>query len=377
MADKEFVYIGTYTEPILFGTGEVLVGKGRGIYVYEIDVQSGEICLIGIKEGVVNPSYIAFGSGGEYVYAVNELKTFNGQASGTVSAFKLGGKASELEFLDLQLTMGTDPCHLAQDRSGKFVAVANYMSGSVAVFPIMMDGSLGKKVSFMQHDGKSIDPNRQSGPHAHSVVFDPSNRYLLVQDLGIDKIVVYDFDDRTGGLTYDREKSISLTPGSGPRYLEYHPSGKYAYLINELSSTVSVFSAKSGKAVLSEIQNIKTIPAEFHGPSTAADLHITPSGDYLYASNRGHDSLAIFRIDQDSGKLELIGFESTRGKTPRNFAIDPKGNFILVANQDSDSIVVFRINPDGTLKVTENQLEVPNPVCIRIRAADSNERLHG
>jgi len=367
MAGRELVYVGTYTEPILFGTGKVLVGKGKGIYIYEIDAQSGQVHLDAIKEGVVNPSYIAFGHDGNHVYAVNELKTYNGQASGTISAFGSGQKALDLKFLNLQPTMGTDPCHLALDHSGKFVAVANFRSGSVAVFPVLDDGSLGERTAFVQHDGSSIDPKRQARPHAHSVIFDPTNRYLLVPDLGIDKIVVYEFDSETGTIAYSQEKSISVTAGSGPRYLEYHPSGTFAYLINELNSTVTAFRVNKERAVLSEIQNIRTLPAGFEGESTCADLHITPSGQYLYASNRGHDSLAIFAIDQNSGKLELIGFESTKGETPRNFAIEPNGEFLLVGNQDTDNIVIFRIEHDGTLKDTGIQIEVPTPVCIKIK----------
>lgn len=367
MAEKELVYIGTYTEPILFGTGKVLVGKGKGVYVYEMDTQSGLMRFVGVKEGVVNPSYIAFGHDGKHVYAVNELKMYNGHASGTVSAFEMGQKTEELQFLGLQMTMGTDPCHLALDHSGKFLAVANFRTGSVSVFPILKDGSLGEKTAFVQHTGSSIDPKRQAGPHAHSVIFDPTNRYLLVPDLGIDKIVVYEFDSETGSIVYSQEKSISVIAGSGPRYLEYHPSGTFAYLINELNSTVTAFRVNNQGALLSEIQNISALPEGFEGESTCADLHIVPSGQYLYASNRGHDSLAIFAIDQSSGELELIGFESTKGKTPRNFAIDPSGKFLLVGNQDTDNIVVFKIERDGTLRDTYIQIEVPTPVCIKIK----------
>jgi len=366
MARRELVYVGTYTEPILFGTGKVLVGKGKGIYIYEIDTKSGQVHLDAVKEGIVNPSYIAFGHGGNHVYAVNELKTYNGQDSGTISAFAAGQKACDLKFLNLQPTMGTDPCHLALDHTGKFVAVANFMSGSVSVFPVLDDGSLGERTAFMQHNGSSIDPKRQAGPHAHSVIFDPTNRYLLVPDLGIDKIVVYEFDSEVGTISYSQDKSISVTAGSGPRYLEYHPSGTFAYLINELNSTVTAFRVNKERAILSEIQNIRTLPAGFEGESTCADLHITPSGQYLYASNRGHDSLAIFAIDQQSGKLELIGLESTKGTTPRNFAIDPNGEFLLVGNQDTDNIVIFKIEHDGALKDTGIQIEVPTPVCIKI-----------
>lgn len=365
MAEKALVYIGTYTEPILFGTGKVLMGKGKGIYVCEMDLQSGRMRLVGVKEQVVNPSYIAFGHNGNHIYAVNELKTYNGQASGTVSAFRLGQQPSDMEFLGLRLTMGTDPCHVAIDRSGKFLAVANFRTGSVAIFPILSDGSLGERTAFVQHTGSSIDPKRQTGPHAHSIIFDPSNRYLLVPDLGIDKVVVYEFDSATGSIASSQKRSVSVTAGSGPRYLEYHPSGAFAYLINELNSTVTAFTVDQ-EGLLSEIQNIRTLPEGYEGESTCADLHIAPSGQYLYASNRGHDSLAMFAINAQTGMLTAIGHISTHGRIPRNFVIDPSGRFVLVANQDSDNIAVFEIDSrNGLLAYTGIEVEVPTPVCVR------------
>ncbi len=368
MRTKDIVYIGTYTEPILFGTGQVLQGKGKGIYAYEFDRNDGSLEFLGVAEGVVNPSFIAIGNDGTTVYAVNELKMYDGQPTGTVSAFRIGARPSVLEFLNLRATMGTDPCHLALDKSGAYVAVANFRTGSVSVYPILQDGSLGEKSAFVQHSGSSVDPMRQAGPHAHAVVFDPSNRYMLVPDLGLDKVMVYVFDAHTGALSFDEERTVNIAAGSGPRYLEYHPSGKFVYLVNELSSTVTVLKIDAS-GFMEEIQTISTLPDGYEGSSTCADLHVLPSGKFLYASNRGHDSLAIFGIDQRTGTLVRKGIVSTKGRTPRNFAVDPSGRFVLAANQDTDNIVVFEVDhADGMLRANGVEISVPTPVCVRFLA---------
>lgn len=367
MGKKALVFVGTYTEPILFGTGKVLWGKGKGIYIYRFDGDTGKMDLLRVAEGIQNPSYMAFGAGNRRLYAVNELKKCEGRDSGALSAFAFDPENMSLEFLNKRLTMGTDPCHVTTDRSGKFAAVANFMSGSVAVFPIREDGSLGEASAFVQHLGSSVDPARQAGPHAHSIIFDPSNAYLFVPDLGLDRLVAYKFDSTSGKLEPSAERCIVSPPGVGPRHLEFHPSGAFAYMINELASSITAYAFDSKRVMFSGIQSVSTLPSGYEGASTCADVHVSFSGDFLYGSNRGHDSIALFRIDGKTGVLKPIGHEATRGRTPRNFAIDPSGRFMFVANQDSDNIAIFRIEPvTGRLDFTGKRIDVPTPVCVKM-----------
>jgi 6-phosphogluconolactonase len=367
MAQDFLVYIGTYTEPILFGTGKILQGKGEGIYVYGMDSVSGTMELIKTITGITNPSYLAFDSSCSNLYVVNELKSYQGKPTGTVSAFSVDSKTGQLKFLNKKPTGGTDPCHLAVDKTGKYVLLANFMSGSVSVLPIQADGSLGDASDFKQHYGSSIDPDRQQGPHAHAVTLDESNRHAFVPDLGLDRILIYRFDIESGRLEPTEEPGIAVKPGAGPRHLTFHPSGQYAYLINELDSTIIVYKYDSRRGKLLDVQTISTLPQDRRGANTCADVHISPSGKFLYGSNRGHDSIVIYKIDQTTGRLHCIGHESTRGNTPRNFAIDPAGNFLLAANQDSDTVVTFLIDPQsGQLHPSGQITGVPTPVCVKI-----------
>lgn len=367
MGKKQLVFVGTYTEPILFGTGKVLQGKGKGIYIYSLDENSGKLELIRVVEGIRNPSYLAFGPENRNLYAVNELKQCDGSNSGALSSFSFDKAAMSLDFLNMRLTRGTDPCHVATDRRGKFAAVANFMSGSVAVFPVLDDGSLGEASSFIQHHGSSVDPLRQGGPHAHSITFDPSNNYIFVPDLGLDMVLAYRFDGETGTIELSEDRCAKSPPGAGPRHLEFHPSGRFAYVVNELASSVIVYGFDAKEARFLELQTVSTLPWDFSGRSTCADIHISPSGIFLYASNRGHDSIACFRIDENEGTLKTIAYEPTRGRTPRNFAIDREGNYLLAANQDSDSIAVFKIDRlTGKLTYANFGIEISTPVCVKI-----------
>ena len=368
MAEGLLVYVGTYTETIRFGSGKILNGKGKGIYVYKMDPSSGAMELSSKATGVTNPSYLAFDPKQRFLYAVNELRTFEDKPTGTVSAFSVDSKTGKLEFLNKRLTQGTDPCHLTVDKTGKYVLLANFMSGSVCVLPIRDDGSLGDATDFIQHHGSSIDSSRQKGPHAHAVTLDESNRYAFIPDLGLDKIMVYKFDPEYGKLEPNEDPWVHVKPGAGPRHLVFHSNGRYACLINELDSTLVTFQYDSDKGTLNEIQTVPTLPEDFHEESTCAGVHVSPSKPFVYGSNRGHDSIVIYKIDQGTGKLRYVGHESTRGNTPRNFAIDPNGRFLLAGNQDSDTIVTFRIDPHtGELRPTGQILEVPAPVCIKIR----------
>ena len=366
MEKAVLVFIGTYTAPILFGTGKILQGKGEGIYVYRLDPSTGALEFVSKTTGIANPSYLAFDSTQKFLYAVNELKTYQDRPTGTVSAFAVDAKTGRLDFLNRQVTHGTDPCHVLVDGQRKHVFVANFMSGSVCVLPVRDDGSLGEATDFIQHQGSSVDPARQKGPHAHSVTLDASNRFAFVPDLGLDKLMVYRFDQKRGMLAANAVPWITMKPGAGPRHLSFHRGGRFAYLVNELDSTVTVLSYDRSAGTFAPVQTVATLPEGFDGESTCADIQIAPSGTFVYASNRSHDSIVIYRIDPLDGRLSFVGHQPTRGKTPRSFGIDPTGSFLLAANQDSDTVVTFRVDPDsGMLQPTEHVAQVPTPVCVK------------
>ncbi len=367
MEDSALVYIGTYTKPIRFGTGEIVDSKGAGIYVYRLHRSSGELTLCHTISGVANPSYLAFGPEQQFLYAVNELKEIDGKPGGSVSAFAVNLQTGTLTFLNTQLTHGADPCHVAVNRTGSHLFVANFMSGSVCVLPILEDGRLGEAGDVKQHHGSSINPKRQAGPHAHSVWFDDQNSRAFVPDLGLDEIVAYTFDSQAGKLRVREGSSIKGRPGAGPRHMAFHPNRRYAYLINELDSSLDVFVYNGAAGSLTSIQTIATLPKEFHGDNWCADVHVAPSGQYLYGSNRGHDSIVVYRIDRETGMLACVGHASTQGRTPRSFAIDSTGQFLLAANQDSNSVRSFRIDRHtGELQPTGFGAEIPTPVCVKI-----------
>lgn len=369
------IYVGTYTEPIRFGTGAVLRGKGKGIHILRMGEKTGALEMVGVMDGVVNPSYLTLDHSGKFLYAVNELKSYQDSPTGTVSAFAVDERTGGLRLLNIQPTGGTDPCHVTVDAERKHLFVANFMSGSVCVLRVREDGSLGEVSDFIQHQGASIDPVRQTGPHAHSVTLDRTNRIAFVPDLGLDKLFIYHFDPRRGVLQPNEVPWIEMKPGSGPRHVAPHPKGKFLYLINELNSTVAVLALDSTTWTPRVLQVLSTLPDGYHGDSTCADVQLSPSGEFLYASNRGHDSIAIFAVDQDSGLLREIAHVMTEGRTPRGFRIDPSGEFLLVANQDSDSIVTFRIDAvTGMLSPTGHVVQVPTPVCVtfRVPVANSN-----
>jgi 6-phosphogluconolactonase len=345
------VYVGTYT------------GRGsKGIYAFEFNLQTGEASQPRLVAETPNPSFLAIHPSLRFLYAVNEI--WGGSKEGTVSAFAIQPDGS-LQFLNQQSSKGVGPCHLTVDKTGKFVLVANYGSGSVAVLPILPDGRLGEATCAIQHEGKSVNPQRQEGPHAHSINLDPANKFAIVADLGIDKLLVYQFDATKGTLKPNDPPFVATAPGAGPRHVAFHPNGKFVYAINELNSTVTAYRYDAAKGALSEIQTVSTLPEGFTGTNTTAEVQVHPSGRFLYGSNRGHDSIAIFAIDGE-GKLTPIGHQPTQGKTPRNFGIDPTGTYLLAANQDSDNLVVFRINSQtGKLELTGLTLEIPTPVCVK------------
>jgi 6-phosphogluconolactonase len=347
------VYIGTYTN-----------GRSEGIYTYRLNLASGELKHLGATKGVVNPSFLAIDRQGSFLYAVNEVNEFKGKPSGAVSAFSIDRKTGSPAFLNQQPSLGSGPCHLTIDRSGRFMLVANYNGGSVSVLPIN-NGSLGEPTDMVQHRGSSVNPERQKGPHAHGVVLDNAGRYLFVPDLGLDKIMIYRFDSVSGKLAPNLVPWAELKPGAGPRHFAFHPNGRWAYVINELNSSFTTFTYDSARGTLKERQTISTLPPNFSGKNSCAELQVAASGKFLYGSNRGHDSIVVFSIEPQTGKLDLVEHVSTQGKTPRNFAIDPTGSFLLAANQNSDSVVSFRIDRvAGKLSPTGHMAGTPTPVCI-------------
>ena len=352
-AGRQLVYFGTYTR-----------GESRGIYSGWFSPATAEVTGAELAAEVPNPSFLALHPNRKYLYAVSEM-IGGGKKEGAVSAFAIDHATGKLTLLNQVSARGAGPCHVAVDRTGKYVAVANYSSGSTAVFPISEDGSLGEATGFAQHQGKSVHPRRQKGPHAHEVVFSPDNRFLLAPDLGLDQVLVYRFDAGTGKIEPNDPPFARLAPGSGPRHLAFHPVKPWVYVINELSSKVTAFHWDAARGALEEFQTVSTLPEGFEGENTTAEIAVHPSGRFLYGSNRGHDSIAVFQIDQENGTLSGLATFSTRGEWPRNFSLDPEGKFLLAANQRSDSVSIYRIDPaTGHLEALGQPLPLPAPVCV-------------
>lgn len=367
MTGKTYVYVGTYTQPILFGTGNILAGKGKGIYCYELESETGDLQLVSENTGIANPSYLTLDNNRRFLYAVNELKMYAGKASGAVSAFALDPDTRQLTFLNQRATEGTDPCHVVVNAGNDHVYVANYMSGSVCVLPIEADGTLGEASQVIQHEGSSVNSDRQSGPHAHSTIFDATHQYALVADLGLDKLMTYKTDANRGTLTPNDRPFHQTDPGSGPRNGVFSADGRFFYLVNELTSSLSVlaFNAQTGR--FAWLQTVPTVlDPDFTAENTCADVHLLPNGKFLYASNRGQNTIVIYRIDPDTGLLAFCGTEPCGGEIPRSFAIDPSGKILLAANQNTDNLVAFKIDPDNGTLTRLSETAVPTPVCVRI-----------
>ena len=314
------------------------------------------------------PSFLAFSPDRRFLYAVSELGN-SGKSEGYVYAFGIDRATGKLTFLNRQTSGGGGACHLVVDKTGKFLLVANYGTGSAASFPLKSDGSLGNLISKIQFEGSGPNQRRQKGPHAHAVVLSPDNRFLFVPDLGADRVRILRFDSSNGSLTPNTPADVAVKPGAGPRHFTFSPNGHFAYLICEMGSLVVAFRYDSSAGSLTEIQTASTLPDGFTGENNSAEIEVDPSGRFLYASNRGHDSIAVFSIDDKTGKLERTQIESTQGRTPRNFAIDPTGRHLLAADQDSNRIVVFdRDSHTGKLTATGKTVDVPSPVCLLFNA---------
>jgi 6-phosphogluconolactonase len=357
-AQSALVYFGTYTGP-----------KSQGIYVSHLDPTTGLLTAPELAGAVSSPSFVAIHPSHQFLYAVNEVSTFQGKKAGAVTAFAIEPRTGKLTLLNQQSSGGSGPCHLNVDRTGRNVLVANYGGGSCAVLPIDQDGRIGAATTFIQHRGSSMDKRRQEGPHAHGAYFDPANRFAFVPDLGLDHVMIYKFDPAQGSLVANEPPFGSVPPGSGPRHLAFDPTGKYVYVINEMLCTVTAFTYDAARGSLAPIHTVSTLPSgEQLLPSfSTAELEVHPSGRFLYGSNRGHDTIAVFAIDQQTGRLTPIQHQSTQGKTPRGFGIDPTGRWLFAANQDSDTVVGFRIDENtGRLSPTGQTVHVGMPVCVRI-----------
>jgi len=352
------VYLGTYTR-----------AGSKGIYISELNMTSGTLTEPRLAATTDNPSFLAIHPLGRFLYAVGGAMRIDGKPTGLVTAFAIDKTTGKLTQLNRQPSGGRGPCHVVVDATGRCALAANYSSGSVASLPIGPDGKLRPPASVIQHEGSSVNKRRQRGPHAHSINLDSTNRFAVAADLGADKVFVYQFDPAKGTLKPHTPPATRLAPGAGPRHFAFHPNGKFAYVINELDSTVTAFAFDAKKGTLAKLHTVSTLPADFKGHNTTAEVQVHPSGKFLYGSNRGHDSIAIFAIDGKSGKLTPASHQPTGGKTPRNFGIDPTGRYILAANQNSNNVVVFRIDQaSGRLKPTGGSITVSSPVCVKFHS---------
>lgn len=344
------LYVGTYT-----------TGGSEGIYVYRLSAATGELRRLSATGGVQNPSFLALRRRRNHLYAVSEVG-----GTGAVAAFEINRQTGALRLINQQPSRGAGPCYVTVDRAGQHALAANYGSGSVCVLPIKNDGSLAAPSDSVQHQGSGANPQRQEGPHAHCIVLDAANRFAFAPDLGLDKVMIYRFDAAKGKLTPHAQPYYQTRPGAGPRHFTFHPNGKFAFVINELDSTLSALGYDPARGALIELHTASTLPQGWTGTNYCADVHVHPNGKFVYGSNRGHDSIAVFAFDGKTGRLNLIETVSTGGKWPRNFAIDPAGTFLLAANQHTNNVVTYRIDAaTGRLTATGQSVEIPSPVCLK------------
>lgn len=352
-AQTNKLVVGTYTE-----------GKSEGIYIYDFDSKTGDSKFLSATKSS-NPSFLVVSPDKKYLYAVNEdADSLNN--GGKVSAFQFDKKKEHLAFINQQPSGGNHPCYVTIDKTGKWVVAANYSGGSFSTLKINKDGSISVPKNIISHKGKSVNKERQEKAHVHQALLSADNKYLLTADLGIDKIMVYRFNSSFGSATVKADAMTSISAGSGPRHLAFHPTAKFVYLTEELTGTVGAFSFDKITGKLKLLQTISAVPEDYKGTLSGADIHVSPDGKFLYASNRGElNNLVIYKINQATGILSVVGFQSTLGIKPRNFNFDPTGNLLLVANEDSDNISIFSVNHEtGLLTDTGKSITVPNPVCL-------------
>jgi len=357
-ASSYFVYVGTYTGP-----------TSKGIYGFRFDPKTGQFTSTGLAAELPNPAWLVTDPQHRFLYAATEMGPEPGadnyKKNGSISSYSINPKTGALTFLNKVDAGGGGSCHLVVDKTGKMLFVANYGSGNVASFAIKADGSFGERTGFDQHTGSSIDPARQTGPHAHEVVLSPDNRFLFVPDLGMDQIKVYRVDAAKGTFTPNDPPFATVKAGLGPRHFTFGRGAKFAYAICEMGSSVVVFAYDPAKGALTPLQTISTLPSDFKGEDNSAEIEVGRSGRFLYASNRGNDSITVFAIDPIKGTLTMVQVVPTQGKIPRNFAIDPTGKYLVAGNQKSDQMVVFDVDQnDGQLKPAGQVVDVPAPVSI-------------
>ena len=353
---KEILYVGTFAER-----------NSQGLYVFEFNRDSLSFKLLQTLPELVSPSFFTLHPSGRLLYAACRNSMVNGQNWGSIWSLKIDTISGKLSPLNQQPSYGTDPCYISTDQSGQYIFVANYGDGVISVYPVNTDGSIGDSIQVIRHAGRSINPQRQEGPHVHAALVSEDNRFVYVPDLGIDRVMIYKLDTATGKLTPADVPWAEVKPGSGPRHIAIRPDGKFAYLAEELGSTTAVFLRDTFDGSLTEIQRIPSIPVDYTKENSNADIHTDNEGRYLYISNRGHNSIAIYSINQPTGMLSLAGFEPVRGDHPRNFMIDATGDLMLVANRNTDQIIIFRRNKQtGMLTYSGKELNVPAPVCVRM-----------
>jgi 6-phosphogluconolactonase len=357
-ASSYLAYVGTYT-----------ASSSKGIYSFRFDSATGQLKAIGVAAELPNPSFLATDPRHRFLYAVTEMGPEPGaddyKKNGFVSSFSIDRKTGALTFLNKVDAGGGGSCHLVVDKTGKMLFVANYGSGNVASFAIKADGSIGERTGFYQHSGSSVDPARQKGPHAHAVVLSPDNRFLFVPDLGTDQVKVYRVDAQKGTFAPNDPAFAQVKAGYGPRHFTFGPGARYAYTLCEMGSSVAVFSYNPGKGSLTPVQTISNLPDDFKGEDNSAEIEVDRSGRFLYASNRGNDSITVFAIDPAKGTLTKVQVVPTQGNIPRNFALDPTGKYLIAANQNSNTMVVFSVDPkDGQLKRAGQTIDIPSPVVI-------------
>ncbi len=359
------VFVGTYTrrEPHVDG-------RSTGIHLLRFDAESGRLATERVIAGIENPSYVAVHPDGTAVYAISEIGEFEGRPAGSVTAFSLDADGVEATVLNRRSTRGPGPAYITIDNTGANVLVANYGGGSVSVLPIQADRSLRNATAFVQHEGSSVNPQRQDAPHAHSIVLDAANRFALAADLGTDKVMIYRYNAQEGALTPNSDQPWARAKsGAGPRHIAFHPSQRFVFVINELDSTIVAYRYDAEKGAMTEFQTVSTLPNAFDGRNHTADIHVHPTGRFLYGSNRGDDSIVVFAVDDETGELAFVSRVPAGGECPRGFALDPSGRYALVANQDTSNIVVFSIDADsGELTPTGEEIEVPTPVCVKMLA---------
>jgi 6-phosphogluconolactonase len=352
-SSESLVYLGTYTAT-----------SSKGIYVSRFDSTTGKLTAPELVAELENPTFLTIAPGEHFLYAVSEVDKIGDKNSGAVKAYAIDATTGKLTPLNQQFSGGAGPCHLAVDATDKCLLVANYDGGSLAALPINADGSLGEATITIQHTGSGVNTNRQATAHAHSIYPTPDNRFILNCDLGLDKVFAYRLDADAAKLSAGDPPFTTVAPGSGPRHLVFSADGKFVYVINEMGSTIMVFNYDAANAAMTQVQTISTLPKDFSAMSTCAEIVLHPSGKFLYASNRGHDSIALFSVDQKTGKLTFVEHQSTLGHKPRHFTVDPTGHWLIAENQDSDSIVTFAIDVDtGKLKPTGQMLSLGSPVC--------------